>query len=142
MTLLVQTLCRGHVGRGVMALEVRPLERRVTGGDAEPGEGVEDALRPLRVVAHLVGVLDAQHERAGLLLGQRPVVQRRAGTTDVEAPRRRRGEAVARRRGSGLGHGPPTLPTGSSATCESELAHKWRQLAIPVERDVRARLRS
>ena len=59
-----QLLGGGDVGGGVGALEVRALEHRVVGGDAEPGQRVDDALRPLRPVARLVGVLDAQHEAA------------------------------------------------------------------------------
>ena len=59
-----QPLGGGDVGVGVGALEVRPLERRVVGADADPRQRVDDALRPLRPGCALVGVLDAQHERA------------------------------------------------------------------------------
>ena len=91
----VQALGRGDVGRGVGALEVRALEHRVVGADAQPGQGVDDALGPLGPVAGLVGVLDPQHERAAELAGQRPVVERRARPADVEEPRRRRCDAEA-----------------------------------------------
>ena len=85
---LEEALGSGDVGSGVGALEVRPFERRVIGGDSDPGKRVDDPLGPLRMVARFVGVLDAQHERATLLLRQRPVVQGGAGSADVEDPRR------------------------------------------------------
>ena len=91
----VEALGRGDVGLGVGALEVGALEHRVVGADAQPGEGVDDALGPLRAVAGLVGVLDPQDERAAELAGQRPVVEGRAGPADVEEPRRRRRDAEA-----------------------------------------------
>ena len=77
-----------------------PSNMRVVGADAEPGEGVDDPLRPLRPVAGLVGVLDAQHEAPAEPLGERPVEQRRPRPADVEEARRRRGDAEA----GGLGH--------------------------------------
>ena len=57
---------------------------------------VDDALRPLRPVARLVGVFDAQHERAAGRAGERPVEQRGAGTADVEEAGRRGSKSIAR----------------------------------------------
>ncbi len=73
---------RVEVAGCVLALEVRPLVG--AGGDADPRQRADDALRPLRPVAGLVGVLDAQHERAVGLAGEDPVVERRARPTHVE----------------------------------------------------------
>ena len=79
--------------RGVGRLEVGALVG--TAFDADPVEGRDDALDPLGTVAGRVGVLDAEDEGAAGLLGDDPVVQRRAGATDVEHSGRRRGEAYA-----------------------------------------------
>ncbi len=72
---------------GVVALEVRAFEGGVIRMDADPCEGIDDALVPLGPVAIGVGVLDAQHERAAKSLGERPVVERGAGTAHVEVAR-------------------------------------------------------
>ena len=87
---------RIHVGTRMIALEERALEPVIVGGDADPGERIDDPLRPFRTVAGLVGVLDPQHERATALPGEGPVVQRRARSADMERAGGRRGEAVAR----------------------------------------------
>ena len=94
--LVEQSLRRRHVGTRVVALEVGALEAVVVGGDADPGERIDDSLRPLRTVPGLVRVLDPQDERATALTGEGPVVQRRARPADMEEAGGRRGEAVAR----------------------------------------------
>ena len=82
--LVEQPVRRRHVGAGVVALEMGALEVLVVGRDADPGERIDDSLRPLRTVPGLVGVLDPQHERAAALTGEGPVVQRRTCPTDME----------------------------------------------------------
>ena len=82
--LVEQSVRRRHVGAGVVALEMRALEAVIVGRDADPGERIDDSLRPLRTVPGLVGVLDPQHERATALTGEGPVVQRRACPADME----------------------------------------------------------
>jgi len=83
-----QRLRRRDVCLGERRLEVRALEMRVRRRDADPVERVDDALRPLRLVARLVGVFDAQDEGAAGLQREYPVVQRSARTTHVEIARR------------------------------------------------------
>jgi hypothetical protein len=83
-----ESLGRGDVGGRVRALEVRPLECRVVGADAQPRQRVDDPLSPLRTVTSLVGVLDPEHEPTAQPPGERPVEQRRAGPADVEEPGR------------------------------------------------------
>ena len=84
MAVLEQTPGRGEVRLGVLALEVGALEVWIVGRHTDPGEGVDDALRPLGPVPGLVGVLDPQHERATESTGERPVLQRGPSATDVE----------------------------------------------------------
>ena len=103
---LEQPLGGGEVSVGVLALEVRAFERGIVVADADPRQRVDDPLRPLRPVASLVGVLDAQHERATEPLGQRPVVQRRARPADVEEAGRRWRESESR----AAAHAASTLP--------------------------------
>ena len=82
--LVEQPVRRRDMRRGVGALEVRAFEMWIVGRDADPRQRVDDPLRPLRSVAGLVGVFDAQDEGATDLAGECPVVQRRARSTDVE----------------------------------------------------------
>ena len=103
---LEQPLGSGDVRGRVLALEVRALERGIVAVDADPRQGVDDALRPLRSVAGFVGVLDAEDERAAEPLGERPVVERRARPTDVEETGGRWREAKSR----AAAHVPFTLP--------------------------------
>ena len=63
-------------------LEVRPL----VGRHAQPVEGGDDAVGPLGPVALLVGVLNAQDERATVLAHEEPVEQRGPRAADVEVP--------------------------------------------------------
>jgi hypothetical protein len=42
--------------------------------DANPRQGIKDSLRPLGLVARLIGVFDAQNEYAVVGEGQNPVV--------------------------------------------------------------------
>ena len=98
----------------------------------DPGQGVDDALGPLRPVAGLVGVLDAQHERAAEPAGQRPVVQRRARPADVEEAGRRRGDAEA---GTRADMSRSTLPTADPGRIAGTRVSR-------VDAGVRARLRS
>ena len=112
---------------GVLALEVRALEVRVVGADADPGQRVDDALRPLGPVAGLVGVLDAQHERAAVALGERPVAQRGAGAADVEEAggRGREAEAGADVHAPTEATAPPTGSVVATVACwvvEDEVA--------------------
>ena len=94
--LVEQPVRRRHVGSRMVALEVGSLEAIIVGRDADPGERIDDPLRPLGAVPGLVGVLDPEHERAAALAGEGPVVQRRARPADMERAGRRRGETVAR----------------------------------------------
>ena len=73
-----------NVRFGVRALEVRTLEMRVALVDADPGERIDDALNPLRLITCLVGVFDAEDERAFEAPGERPVHQRRPGASDMK----------------------------------------------------------
>ena len=77
------------VRRLLRRLEVRPL----VGRHAEPVERGDDPVGPLGPVARLVGVLNAQDERAAVLAHEEPVEQRGPRAADVEVPGRRRGEA-------------------------------------------------
>ena len=69
--------------------------------DAEPGEAVEDRLDRGLGRALAVGVLDAQQHLAAVLLGEKPVEQRRARPADVQEAGGRRGET----RDDLVGHG-------------------------------------
>ncbi len=114
-------------GRQVLVGVGRLEHRSLIAGfvHAKPGHRADDAVCPLRPVARCVGVLDAQHERAALLLGERPVEQRGPGGTDVEHAGRRRSEPdpdgrTRKRRGchpdevTGLRHR-PACPTNLAA---------------------------
>jgi hypothetical protein len=75
----------------IVRLEVRALIPRgpvfaETGVD--PLHGPLDAVDPLGAIALGVGVLDTQDERATVLAGVDPVVERGLGPTDVEVARR------------------------------------------------------
>src|SRR2546426_3171642 len=67
--------------------------------EAEPLEDVDDRLFALLRAARLVGVLDAEHERAVVLTRPEPVEQRGAGAPDVQVPGGRGREADANHRG-------------------------------------------
>ena len=56
----------------------------VTAVDANPRQGIKDSLRPLGLVARLVGVFDAQNEYAVVGQRQNPVVQSSSGATHVK----------------------------------------------------------
>ena len=81
--------------RGVRAADARPL----VPVEAAPAQRALDLLDRLGVLALLVGVLDAQHERAATSPGVQPVVQGRPDPADVEESRRGRAEADARSHG-------------------------------------------
>ena len=89
-------LRRPRVLVGVRRLEVAG-PRRCPARCRSSRSAREDALGPLGPVARGVGVLDAQHEHAAVLLGVDPVLQRRAGAADVEHTGRGGGEAHAYR---------------------------------------------
>src|SRR5262249_41125739 len=72
-------------------------------GEAEPVESLEDRARGFISTARPVRVLDAEEERAAVLLCVEPVEERGARAADVEVPRGRWCEAHARRSG-GVGH--------------------------------------
>ena len=61
--------------------------------DSEPVEGIEDGLDRLPCRPLAVRVLDAQPERTVPVAGVKPVEQCRAGTANMEGPRRRRGKS-------------------------------------------------
>ncbi|CAB4893550.1 unannotated protein [freshwater metagenome] len=65
-TSVVEALCCSDMGIGERTLEVRALEMLVVGVNADPRQRIDDALRPLRLIACFVGVLDPQDERAAL----------------------------------------------------------------------------
>jgi hypothetical protein len=52
--------------------------------DANPRQGIKDSLRPLRLVARLVGVFDAQNKYAVVGQRQNPVVQSSTGATHMK----------------------------------------------------------
>ena len=54
--------------------------------EAEPGEGPQDLLGVLLGRTARVGVVDAQHEGSARAAGERPVVNCRAGSADVQLP--------------------------------------------------------
>ncbi len=83
--LIGDLLVPGHAG----ALENRSL----VPVEAEPGEAVEDDLGVFVGGTGLVGVLDAEQERAALFAGEEPVEEGGAGAADVEVSGGRRGEA-------------------------------------------------
>src|SRR5690606_10746309 len=83
LALGVELLGRRAVLRLELAFVAGPRDHPAFGTDADPGQRGDDALGPLRPVARGVGVLDAQHELAARLLGQRPVVQRGTRPADV-----------------------------------------------------------
>ena len=58
----------------VRRLKVRALKMRVAAVDANPRQGIKDSLRPLGLVARLVGVFDTQNEYAVVGHSQNPVV--------------------------------------------------------------------
>ncbi len=68
---------------GALGLEDRPLVEV----EVQPAQRVEDLLHVLRRGALAVGIFDAQHECAALAAGQQPVVQRGAGSADVQRAR-------------------------------------------------------
>ena len=74
-----------------LALPDRPLLPR----DPEPAEIGEDRLLAARHRALGIGVVDAQHERAPVLVGVGAVGGRAEGVPEVERPRRARREADA-----------------------------------------------
>ena len=69
---------------GIRALEVGAFEVRIIQIDADPGECVDDALRPFRLVALGIGVFDPQHEGSTQTASERPVEQRSTRTAHVE----------------------------------------------------------
>ena len=90
-----------------LALEIRPAGAVLAGAfvpvEAEPAHAVEDRLAGFLGVAGLVGVLDAQDERAAMFAGEEPVEERGACAADVEVAGWRRGEAGADGHACGLG---------------------------------------
>ena len=64
-------------------------------GDAEPAEVVEDRLLAAGHVALRVGVVDAQDERAAVLVGEGAVGDGAERVAEMERPRRARREADA-----------------------------------------------
>ena len=68
----------------VRRLKVRALKMRVAAVDTNPRQGIKDSLRPLRLVARLVGVFDAQNKYAVVSQRQNPVVQSSSGATYVK----------------------------------------------------------
>jgi hypothetical protein len=52
--------------------------------DADPRQGIKDSLRPLGLVARLVGVFNAQNEYAVIGQSQNPVVQSSSGATHMK----------------------------------------------------------
>ena len=85
---LEEFLRRSCVSSRICRLKIRPLEVGVTAVDANPREGVDDSLRPLWLVARLVGVFDSQDEDAVILQRENPVVQRSARPAHVKVARR------------------------------------------------------
>ena len=68
----------------VVGAVVAALLRSLVPVEAQPVEPVEDDLLGLLSVAAVVGVLDAEDKRAGVLAGVDPVEEGGAGSTDME----------------------------------------------------------
>jgi deoxyribonuclease-4 len=102
------------VARGALDLRQRALVEV----QLEPGERLEDLGDVLRRGALAVGVLDAQDERAARVTGHEPVVERGAGTADVQGPGGARGEADAHGQDSRTG-GPARGRACRRGLCEA-----------------------
>src|SRR5690606_29679526 len=89
---------------GALALTVGTVVAALAGSfvplQAQPAQAVVDDVEELLAVALLVGVLDAQDERAAGVAGVEPVEQRGAGAADVKEPGGAGGETDAN-----VGHG-------------------------------------
>jgi hypothetical protein len=80
------------------AIAVHPLHlvvRTLVVVETEPRHRVDDRALGLHGGALLVGVLDAQDERAAVMAGERPREQRRADVAEMQKTRRARCEAGA-----------------------------------------------
>jgi hypothetical protein len=78
----------------LVAIGARDLaDRALVVVELQPAQRVEDLLDVLGSRALAVGIFDAQHERPAVMPREQPVVQRRAGTADVQRTGRRRSEA-------------------------------------------------
>ncbi len=84
----------GLAVRRERAAHLRPL----VPVEPEPPHDLEQGLVGLDRVAGGVGVLDAEHEGAAVVPGERPVEERGAGEADVRRAGRRRAEPHAHRR--------------------------------------------
>src|SRR5262249_53288070 len=71
--------------------ELAPDERPLVPVEPEPAHRLEDRVDRRLGAAALVGVLDAQDERAAVLARPQPVVERGARAPEVQVARRRRG---------------------------------------------------
>ncbi len=114
LVLVVVDQVGGTVGQQLLAggaVEVPPVglvDRALVPVDAQPLEGLENGADQLRPAALLVGVLDAQDQRARLVAGEEPVEQRRAGPTHVQVAR-----GCGREADAGTGCHPPRVPAPS-----------------------------
>ena len=73
---------------GGLAIEVEPfgLAHRQVGDDAEPCQVRGDGALEGDGRAVAVGIVEAQHEAAGMLEREQPVEHRRAGIADMNPP--------------------------------------------------------
>ena len=85
-----------YMGIGVLALEIRAFECRILTTYTDPGQGVDDPLRPFGSITSLVGVFDAQDEYSTRALRESPVIQSGPRSSHVEETGGRRRESVAR----------------------------------------------
>src|SRR4030095_278591 len=87
------------VGREALGLAIARRRRSLVPVETEPPERVDDGHDVLLGRARAVRVLDAEDEGAAVVAREEPVEERGAGASDVEMPRRARGESYADRRG-------------------------------------------
>ena len=97
----VDVLPPGLVIRRVLAFFLRPF----IVGESGPGQRTEDVFLGLFHIPALVGVFDAEHERAAVLPSKKVVVQGRPQPADVEQPGWARGETDTDRGSLDVGHG-------------------------------------
>jgi hypothetical protein len=106
---LVDQPCSRETPRGLFvkapafALPVRPLVER----EAEPVQVFELSMLELLRTTRLVGVFDAEDKLTAVMPGEEIVKERRARPTEVEHPRRTRGEADPDRATVQTSTGPP-----------------------------------
>ena len=80
----------------MFALKVWTLKSRVILTNPYPRQCVNDSLSPLRLIARLISVFDAQNECPTETFSEGPVVQRGTGASNMEKTRGRWGKTKTR----------------------------------------------